>query len=93
VIRRLFWLAFGVGLGAATAIATLRWGRRQARRAAPQTIAREAKGGMLDLSKLVASSLEEGRRAMDERELQLRERYGLDESPRSHPPSAPAQPG
>jgi hypothetical protein len=48
---------------------------------------------MLDLSKLVASSLEEGRRAMDERELQLRERYGLDESPRSHPPSAPAQPG
>jgi hypothetical protein len=80
VIRRLFWLSFGVGLGAATAVVTTRWTRRQVRKAAPATIAREAKGGLLDLSKLVASSVEEGRRAMDERERELRTTYGLDEA-------------
>jgi len=80
VIRRLFWLSFGVGLGAATAIVTTRWTRKQVRKAAPATIAREARGGLLDLSKLVASSVEEGRRAMDERERELRTTYGLDEA-------------
>ena len=77
MIRRLFWVAFGVGLGATTAIAASRWTRKQARRAAPQTIAREARGGLLDLTKLVQSSVEEGRRAADERERELRETYGL----------------
>ena len=44
------------------------------RRARPQpaAVAREAKGGLLDLSKLVAASIEEGRRAMAEREAELR---------------------
>ncbi len=82
MIRRFFWIAFGVGLGATTAVAASRWTRKQARKAAPQTIAREARGGLLDLSKLVASSMDEGRRAMEERERELRERYGLDETHR-----------
>jgi hypothetical protein len=82
VIRRLFWVAFGVGLGATTAVAASRWTRKQARKAAPQTIAREAKGGLLDLSKLLASSMDEGRRAMEERERELRDRYGIDETRR-----------
>jgi len=80
VIRRAFWVSFGAGLGAMTALIASRWTRRQVRRAAPQSIAREAKGGLLDLSKLVSSSVEEGRRAADARERQLRERYGLDEA-------------
>lgn len=80
MIRRLFWVAFGVGLGATTAVVASRWTRKQARKAAPATIAREARGGLLDLSKLVASSVEEGRRAMDERERELRERYRVDEA-------------
>jgi hypothetical protein len=80
VIRRLFWTAFGVGLGATTAVIASRWTRKQARKAAPQTIAREAKGGLFDLSKLVSASVDEGRRAMDERERELRATYGLDEA-------------
>jgi hypothetical protein len=80
VIRRAFWLAFGVGLGAATAIISSRWTRRQVQKASPQAIAREAKGGLTDLSKLVASSVEEGRRAADLREAELRATYGLDEA-------------
>ena len=80
MIRRLFWMAFGVGLGATTALIASRWTRKQAKRAAPATIAREAKGSLLDLSKLVSASVDEGRRAMDARERQLRETYGLDEA-------------
>ena len=80
MIRRLFWVAFGVGLGATTAVVASRWTRKQAKKAAPSTIAREAKGGLLDLSKLVTASVDEGRRAMDERERELRKTYGLDEA-------------
>ncbi len=80
MIRRAFWVSFGAGLGATTVVLASRWTRRQVQRAAPQTIAREAKGGLLDLTKLVSTSVEEGRRAADARERQLRERYGLDEA-------------
>jgi hypothetical protein len=71
-MRRLFWLAFGLGAGATGALLASRWTRKQAARAKPQTIAREAKGGLLELSKLVSESLEEGKRAMDDRARELR---------------------
>jgi hypothetical protein len=71
-VRRLFWIAVGLGAGATGAIIASRWTRRQVQKAKPATIAREAKGGLLDLSKLVAESIEEGKRAMDERERELR---------------------
>jgi hypothetical protein len=67
MIRRLFWVAFGVGLGATTAVAASRWTKKQARKAAPKTI---------------ASSMDEGRRAMELRERELRERFGIDETHR-----------
>ena len=71
-MRRGFWVALGLGAGATGAILVSRWTKRQAARVAPQTIAREARGGILDLSKLVSESIAEGRRAMDEREAELR---------------------
>ena len=80
MIRRLFWVSFGIGLGATSAIVASRWTRKQAHKAAPKTIAREAKGGLLDLTRLFTSSVEEGRRAADARERELREQYGLDEA-------------
>ena len=46
-------------------------------RAKPRAIAREARGGLLDLSKLVAESVEEGKRAMDARERELRTKHGV----------------
>lgn len=73
-MRRSFWVAFGAGLGAVTAILGARWTRRQVEKAKPKAIAREAKGGILDLTKLVAASIDEGKRAMDEREADLRAR-------------------
>jgi sensor histidine kinase regulating citrate/malate metabolism len=76
-MRRLFWVALGLGFGATGAIMTSRWTRRQMQRAKPQTIAREARGGLLDLSKLVAESVEEGKRAADERERELRAKHEI----------------
>jgi hypothetical protein len=74
-VRRIFWLAVGVGAGATSAILASRWMKRQSQRVAPQTLAREAKGGLFDLSKLVAASIEEGREAMAERERELRAKH------------------
>jgi hypothetical protein len=71
-VRRLFWLALGLGAGAAGAIVTLRFARRQAERVAPSRLAREAKGGLMDLAKLVSESVAEGQRAMRDREDELR---------------------
>jgi hypothetical protein len=72
-MRRSFWVALGLGAGATGAVVATRWARRQANKVKPATLAREAKGGLLDLSKLVAESIEEGKRAMEERERELRE--------------------
>jgi hypothetical protein len=71
-MRRGFWVALGLGAGATAAIVASRWARRQANKVRPTTLAREAKGSLLDLSKLVAESIEEGKRAMEERERELR---------------------
>jgi hypothetical protein len=88
-MRRAFWVALGLGAGATGAIVATRWARRQANRVKPATLAREAKGGLLDLSKLVAESIEEGRRAMDERERELRaELEGSDSGPDPEGPAA-----
>jgi hypothetical protein len=71
-MRRGFWVALGLGAGASAAVLASRWARRQANKMKPATLAREAKGSLLDLSKLVAESIEEGKRAMEERERELR---------------------
>ena len=72
MIRRGFWVALGLGAGVTSAIFATRWARKQADRVAPAALAREAKGGLLDLSKLVSESIAEGRQAMEERERELR---------------------
>ena len=71
-MKRIFWLALGLGAGAAGAIMTARFARRQMDKVAPSTLAREARGGLLDLSRRVSESMEEGRRAMPEKEEELR---------------------
>jgi len=76
-VRRPFWVALGVGFGAAGAILVSRWTRRQVQRAKPAAITREARGGLLELSKLVAESVEEGKRAADERERELRAKHDV----------------
>jgi hypothetical protein len=93
-VRRSFWVALGIGAGATGAVVTSRWAKRQARKVAPATIAREARGGLLDLGKLVSESMAEGRRAMAEREQELRvEVLGEDQGEAEPPPeTGPARP-
>jgi hypothetical protein len=71
-VRRLFWLAVGVGAGAVGAVMVARFARRQAEKVAPATLAREARGGVMELAKLVSESIAEGKRAMQVKEEELR---------------------
>jgi hypothetical protein len=71
-MRRSVWVALGLGAGATGAVVASRWAKRQANKVKPATLAREARGGLMDLSKLIAESIEEGKRAMEERERELR---------------------
>ena len=77
-MRRLFWVALGLGAGAASAIIASRFVRKQTAKVAPATLAREARGGMMDLARLVSESINEGKVAMQQRELELRS--GLEEA-------------
>jgi hypothetical protein len=88
-MRRSFWVALGLGAGATGAVVASRWAKRQANKVKPATLAREARGGLMDLSKLVAESIEEGKRAMEERERELRaELDGAATGPDPDEPSA-----
>jgi hypothetical protein len=71
-VKRVFWAFLGLGVGVAGTVAATRWTKRQADRVSPQALAREAKGGLLDLTKLVNESIAEGRAEYDRREAELR---------------------
>ncbi|HKZ76662.1 MAG TPA: hypothetical protein VJ259_08345 [Actinomycetota bacterium] len=71
-MRRLFWVALGLGAGAVGAVLTARFARKQMQKVAPSTLAREARGGMMELSKRVSESIAEGKRAMEQKEKELR---------------------
>ena len=75
-MKRGFWLALGLGAGATGAVLASRWTKKQTQRVAPTTLVREAKGGVLDFSKLVSESIQEGKQAMAEREAELRDELG-----------------
>jgi hypothetical protein len=83
-VKRPFWVALGLGAGATGAVLASRWTKKQAQRVAPTTIARETKGGLMDLSRLVSESIQEGRQEMERRERELRARL---DSGRAAPPS------
>jgi hypothetical protein len=80
-VRRAFWISLGLGAGATGALVASRWTRKQVERAKPKAIVREAKGGLLDLSRLLAESLEEGKQARDAREAELRAKHGFSDGP------------
>ena len=71
-MRRIFWLAAGLGAGVAGAVMTMRFLRRQRAKIAPTNLAREARVGITDLARLVSESIAEGREAMRDRESELR---------------------
>ena len=71
-MRRIFWLAVGLGAGATAAVIVARWARRQGQKVAPANIGRQAAGAASDLGRLVRTAFDEGRAAMAEREAEIR---------------------
>ena len=70
-MRRVFWLALGLGAGAAGVVMSARFAKKQAK-SVPAAVAREARGGIVELTKLFNESIAEGKRAMAEKERELR---------------------
>ena len=71
-MRRIFWLALGLGAGAAGAAMTGRFLRKQRQKVAPANLAREARGGVMDVARLFSESIAEGKDAMRTKEEELR---------------------
>jgi hypothetical protein len=71
-VRRIFWLALGLGAGATAAVLAARWARRQTQKVAPANIGRQVSRGASDLGRLIRAAIEEGRQGMAEREAELR---------------------
>ena len=71
-MRRIFWLALGLGAGATAAVLVARWARRQGQKVAPANIGRQVSGAASDLGRLVRTAVAEGRQAMADREAEIR---------------------
>jgi len=72
-MRRLFWLAVGLGAGATMAVLVARRVRRASEAMAPATVAKEARDAVSDLVELVRQSIVAGREAMAQKESEVRE--------------------
>ena len=71
-MRRIFWLALGLGAGTTAAILAGRWARRQSQKLAPAHIGNQARETAGDARKLLSEALEEFRRGREEREKEIR---------------------
>jgi hypothetical protein len=71
-MRRVFW----IGVGAALTVMAARWMRKQREKFSPESMAAKMADGMEDLRALVRVSVEEGRRAMEQKEAELRAELG-----------------
>jgi hypothetical protein len=71
-VRRIFWLALGLGAGATAAVLAARWAKRQGQKVAPANIGRQVSGAASDFGRLVRTALAEGRQAMADREAEIR---------------------
>jgi hypothetical protein len=71
-MRRMVWIGVGVGL----TVMALRWARKQRERFGPDAVTTKLAQGAQDLRDLVKASLAEGRRAMAQKEAELRAELG-----------------
>ncbi len=74
-MRRLFWAALGVGLGAAVGVSATRWLRRTADAMTPASVGERFLDRAQDLAERLGDAWAAGRSAMAEREAELRARY------------------
>jgi hypothetical protein len=71
-VRRIFWLALGLGAGATAAVMSGRWMKRQTERMAPANLARQAGRSAVAVGSLLADAAKEFRTGATEREAEIR---------------------
>jgi hypothetical protein len=71
-VRRIFWLALGLGAGATGAVMSGRWMKRQTERMAPANLARQAGKGAAELGSVLVQAAKEFRAGAAEREAEIR---------------------
>ena len=71
-MRRIFWLALGLGAGATAAVMSGRWMKRQTQRMAPGNVARRAGSRAADLGSTLLQAAKEFRAGAAEREAEIR---------------------
>jgi hypothetical protein len=82
VIRRLFWMGIGVGLGVAATVWIIRTLRIRVLQSTPASVAADVGGQVRRLRADVRDAVDEGRLAMREREAELNERLaGVPQGP------------
>jgi len=75
-VRRIFWLALGLGAGATAAVMSGRWMKRQTERVAPANLARQAGRGAAELGSVLLDAAKEFRAGAAEREAEIRSGLG-----------------
>ena len=71
-MKRVFWIALGLGAGATSALMASRWMKRKTEALSPANLGRELRSGASDVGRLVRTALDDGRAAMRAREAELR---------------------
>jgi hypothetical protein len=76
VFKRLFWLTVGLAVGFGTSFRLMRAVRRTVERFTPERVSQDALAGARSLGGELRAALDEGRRAMRQREAELRAEIG-----------------
>ena len=71
-MRRIFWLAVGLGAGVTVAMAATRWARQKTQQLAPANVAHQAAGVLGDVGRLIKEAAGEFRAGMSEKETEIR---------------------
>ncbi|HEX6207629.1 MAG TPA: hypothetical protein VF058_04635 [Actinomycetota bacterium] len=71
-MKRIFWLAMGLGAGVTAAVMLSRWMRRQQERLSPAAIGEQVGETARDLGRLLRAALDEGREEMRRVEAEIR---------------------
>jgi hypothetical protein len=75
-VRRIFWVAVGLGAGATVAFVATRWARQKSQQLAPANLGRQAVETGRDVGRLLKQAASEFRAGMTEREAEIRATLG-----------------
>jgi hypothetical protein len=75
-LRRVFWVAVGVGVGVTVGIAVTRWARRKSESLAPANLGRQVVDVAGDFGKLLREAASEYRAGAAEKEAEIRSALG-----------------